>query len=155
MQANQIVETLKTQKGRHVPAMWQRSLKTLKGVIQCVTKITSAYVRAGIDYENLAVVKDGIESGERCEVASLPWGKWEVFPFIISHTPKGAQSPVEYVRLYPASFANLKPTVEYFIEGIPATSDEAKTLCLASEFRDDEREVLCFTIRADNILAIG
>jgi hypothetical protein len=115
MNAKQIVENLQNHKGQHVQACWTRPMKTRKDVPMSIVKRTCAYVRAGIDYANLRTVKEGVESGERAEVQGLKWGQWSEFPFIIAH--KG----VDYVRLYPAVFANLKPTVEYSIDGKPAT----------------------------------
>ncbi len=155
MNANEIVNALKGKSGRHVPAVWEKKMKTLKGVTLPITKKTTAYVRAGIDYANLSTVKEGVESGERGDVQGLPWGEWELFPFIIRHTPKGASVSFQYVRLYPAVFDNLKTTVQYFIDGHPAKLEQVKPLCLASEFRDEEKEITCFTLRAENILSIG
>lgn len=155
MQTHTIVSTLQNHKGQHVRATWKRQLKTLKGVVHTVEKQTSAWVRAGIDYANLSKVKEGIETGERGEVQPLKFGFWVQFPFIIRHTPKGSESPVDYVRLYPATFANLKtPAVEYFIDGKPATAEDVRPLCLASEFREREDELLCFTLKAESVLSI-
>lgn len=151
MNATQIVEALKSRKGQHVRATWQRTLKTLKDVPMVVTKRTSVWVRAGINYANLTSVREGIESGEREEVQPLKWGTWAQFPFIITH--KGN----DYVRLYPAVFENLKTQtrVEFFVDGLPASRESAQALCLASEFRDREDELTCFTLKAENILEIG
>lgn len=149
MKAQDIVNALKTRKGQHVTATWTRNLKTRADVAVVVTKQTTAHVRAGIDYANLASVKRDVESGERGEVQSLPWGEWTQFPFIISH--KGQ----DYVRLYPATFANLKPVVEYRIGGKLASVEEVKPLCLASEFRESGEAPACFTLKADSILSVG
>jgi hypothetical protein len=149
MNAKQIVENLQNHKGQHVQACWTRPMKTRKDVPMSIVKRTCAYVRAGIDYANLRTVKEGVESGERNEVQGLKWGAWSEFPFIIAH--KG----VDYVRLYPAVFANLKPTVEYSIDGKPATRAEIEPYCLASEFRERDEETPCFTLKADSIVSIG
>ncbi len=148
--ARAIVSALKEHKGQHQKITWCRSMKTLKtaGEIS-VTKRTSAYVRAGIDYANLKTVQTGIETGERGEVQALPWGEWSEFPFIISHKGK------DYLRLYPASFDNLRPSVEYAINGIPATKEDCQPLCLASEFRDSEDRPECFTIKVESLVSIG
>lgn len=149
--AAQIVSALKENKGAHTPIVWERAMKTRADIAFTVTKRTCAYVRAGIDYANLSSVKEGIESGERGEVQALPWGEWSEFPFIISH--KGRN----YVRLYPATFANLaaKTTSEYVADGVVITEDDAKRYCLASEFRKRDEPVTCFTIKAADILSIG
>lgn len=157
MNANEIVEQLKNHKGQHVPACWQTTLKTRANVNVVVTKRTTCFVRAGIDYANLKSVKEGIENGERGEVQPLPWGEWEEFPFIIRHTPKGATEVKRYVRLYPAVFENLKAKmeVEYTIDGVPATKEQCVPLCLASAFPEREEPAKCFNPSADAFLSIG
>ena len=50
-------------------------------------KRTVATIRTGVDFANLEVNADR-------ETGSLPWGEWQVFPYLIAH--KGG----EYARLY-------------------------------------------------------
>lgn len=148
--ARAIVSALKNHKGQHVRAIWKRKLKTLKSAGNLtIEKKTIAYVRAGINFANLATVQTGIANGERGEVQSLPWGEWVESPFIIRH--KGN----EYLRLYPASFDNLKPRVEYTLNGVPCDAETVKPFCLASEFRDSEEKIECFTIKAESLVAIA
>lgn len=151
MNAQAIVETVRRHKGQHVLATWQRVAKTLKDCPMLIVKRTRAWVRAGIDYSNLTQVKEGVASGERGEVEGLKWGEWIQFPFIIKH--KG----LEYVRLYPATFANLAtPEVEWSMDGKPATYEQVEPYLLASEKRKpDEAKPLCFTLKADDVIAIA
>jgi hypothetical protein len=155
MEASAIVERLKGHKGQHVPIQWERTLKTLKGVEDVITKRTFAYVRAGIDYANLASVREGIESGEREEVQPLPASDvWVEFPFILRNTKTGEDK----VRLYPATFTNLaeRRRVEYFINGQPATFEQVRPLCRASEFPTSRGgdAPACFTIKAKDVLGV-
>jgi hypothetical protein len=148
--AKAIVSALKEWKGTNLPARWRRTMKTRAAYKDfIVTKETEAHIRAGIDFSNLATVKAGIDNGERGEVQSLPWGEWAEFPFIISHKGK------EYLRLYPASFDNLKPRVEYQINGKPASREEVQAICLASEFSANDEKPDCFTIKAESLVSIG
>lgn len=151
MNATDIVNRLKGHKGQHVLVTWTRPAKVRKdadGVV--VTKRTSAYVRAGIAYSNLSSVKDAVASGEREESKGLPWGAWSAWPFIIAH--KGR----EYLRLYPAVFDNLRPKVEWTIDGRPATWSEVEPLVLASEKpKETDEKPECFTVGADSIVAVG
>lgn len=150
MNANQIVQILQSRKGQNLRAVWRRPMKTRKGVDVLLEKETSVLVRGGIDYANLGAVQSGIATGERGEVEPLPWGEWTAFPFIIAH--KG----VDYVRLYPSSFANNRPVVRYFAGGTPTNDIESlKALCLASEFSSDDSAPSCFTLKAENIISIG
>lgn len=151
MKASEIIESIESRRGRHVKVTWQRPAKTLKGAESLViSKRTCAWIRSGIDYANLAEVKAGIAAGERGEVQPLPWGEWIRFPFIIGH--KGQ----EYVRLYPASFDNLRPEVEWSINGRPSTYEKVEQYLLSSEKRKDEDEQpLCFTVKAESVIDIA
>lgn len=149
MNAQDIVSLLKGHKGQHIRAVWQRPLKTRKGINSLVLKRVCYHVRAGIDYANLATVKDAIANGERGQVQPLPWGEWVSFPFIIGH--KGAH----YVRLYPASFDNLTPSVEYTLDGKFVDRTDVEPLCLASEFRREDDNPPCFTLRAETLISLG
>jgi hypothetical protein len=142
MNAQSIVSQVKARKGQHVLAVWERAAKTFKDCPMAIMKRTTAYIRAGIEYANLAV-NEGVETGE------LPWGEWSEYPFIITHKGK------EYVRLYPASFANLVPSVAWTIDGKPATLEQVKPYLLASELREKDEPVKCFTLKAEDVLAIA
>ncbi len=150
MNALQIAEALMDKKGRHVRATWSRACKTFKGCPYVIAKRTSVFVRTGINYEHLSTVQNGIEKGERGEVQALPWGNWRegCFPYIIDH------NGTEYIRLYPATFDNLRPSVEYTKDGLPTTFDEIKEWLLASEYPKDERAE-CFTVKAESIIEIA
>ena len=160
MKALQVVQAVNGKKGQHVLAVWSREAKTVKGCAFSIVKRTAAWVRSGISYANLTSVKEGIQSGTREAVASLPWGQWrEGFAnYIIDHTPKGSTVPVEYVRLYPATFANLakETRVEWMMDGVVATYAEVEPYLLASEKKkDDDKPVECFTLRAESIIEIA
>lgn len=152
MNAKHIVNSLKALKGQHVSITWKRQLKTLKRCTVIVEKETRAFVRTGIDYANLASVKEGIEAGEREDVQPLPdWCEWVEFPFILRHKENGT----EYVRLYPSTFANLRPSTRYFVNGKEANVDEVHRLCLASEFRERDEAPACFMVKAESISEIN
>lgn len=78
-----------------------------KGTV--LAKRVRMVARAGIDFANLASVREGIANGERGEVQPLAWGEWDRFPYTIAH--KGER----YVRLYPV--AGSVPTVAYTVNG--------------------------------------
>lgn len=152
MKAENMVEILKNKKGQHVAVTWSRQAKTRKGVEMVIAKRTTAHVRSGIDFANLATVKSGIESGERGEVQAI-WkgaGEWAQFPFIIRHKVTGAT----YLRLYPSAFANLVPSVEWTMNGKPCTKADCEPHLLASELRDNEDAPECFTVKAESVIEI-
>jgi hypothetical protein len=150
MNANEIIEQIESRKGRHVLVTWQRVAKSFKGCSLLIVKRTSAWVRSGIEYGNLGVVKEAIALDLRGPVEPLPWGEWVKYPFIIGH--KG----MEYVRLYSASFDNLVPQVEWSINGRPSTYESVEQYLLSSERRKGEDDKpLCFTVKAESVIAIA
>jgi hypothetical protein len=154
MKAIEIVTALQGKKGQHVQAVWARKMKTRGEFSVSIVKRTEAWVRTGIKFANLKSVAEGIEQGTRAEVGKLPFGTWRkgFENLIIDHTPKGQTESVEYVRLYPATFDNLKtPKVEYFMDGVPATWEQIEPYLLAR----DNREVETFTLRAENVIEIA
>ena len=145
MNAQDIVNQLRNHKGQNQKLTWTRPAHTRKAFEGMITKTTTAIVRAGIDYANLASIKQGIESGERDEVGPLPWGEWIEFPFTIGH--KGN----EYVRLYPSSFAGMPKTTTWAMNGKPVSFADVAPYLLASELpKDDDDKPACFCLNCSN-----
>ncbi len=155
MKIEEIIGAIKPRKGANLSVVFDKTLKTRKGVSEKVTKVTRIIVRGGCEYDNLAVVQEGRESGELpAENAGLPWGEWAEFPLWITH--KGT----DYVRVYPASGVNIatgepfKPEVTFYVDGVETPKAQVQALCLASEFPKRDSEPLCFTVKADNVREI-
>ncbi len=149
--AKEIITQLLSRKGQNTKISWKSKIKpAAKFKTVSIEKVVTAVVRSGIDFQNLSSVKSEIESGERTEVNSLPWGKWEQFPYIISHNDK------KYVRLYPASSANQIPKTRYFVDGKEVTKSKVLQYLTAGKVKEltEAREVKCFTVTEDNILSI-
>lgn len=152
MNAKNIIESLQNRRGQHVRVSWRKQLETRKEVTDTVEKETTTFVRSGINFANLASVREGIANGERGEVQPLPtWCEWEQAPFILRHKSNGTQ----YVRLYPSTFNNLKPATRYFLNGVEVSAQDVQPLCLAKEFRDREETPACFMVKAESITTIG
>jgi hypothetical protein len=151
MLSEKIVELLKSKKGQHVYVVWSRPAKTKASCPFAITKRTKALVRSGIDYANLSQVKEAIANNERGEVEPLPWGSWKKFPFVISH------NGLEYLRLYPASFNNVRSSVEWTKDGMPCKKEEIEEWLYASEKRDfdnEDCEKVCFTVKVNSIIEV-
>lgn len=149
MKIADITNLLFTRKGQNLSAIIGKELKTRKGVTDCVEKVTSIVIRAGIDYDNQALVKEGREDGSLpSENAGLPWGQWVNFPFHIEH--KGT----DYVRFYSASGLAFEPKVEYYLNGVLSDKLTIQPLCLASEFPNRQDAPLAMTVKAENVKAI-
>jgi hypothetical protein len=150
MEVSTFIGSVSGVKGANLKALWKRNLKTRKGVQNVVTKITTAVIRTGVDYDNIKTVIEGRQDGTLPEQnAGLPWGEWVQFPYHIQH--KGQ----DYLRMYPASGLDFTPKTTYFIDGNEARREDVETLCLASEFRINEESPTCFTIKADSLMFIG
>lgn len=149
MEIESIKGILKAKKGANLSVVFDRQLKTRKGIAEKVTKVTRIVARGGVDYDNLSVVKEKRENGELpSENAGLPWGEWVEFPLHIRH------KDVDYARFYPASGIGFKPQVTYYLDGVEVSKEQVQTLCLASEFPKRDEEPLCFTIKAHNVAMI-
>jgi hypothetical protein len=139
---------LSAPKGTFQAVSWRSNVKPAamhKAVL--LEKITRAVVKAGIDYANLASVKQGIANGERGEVESLPWGEWKQFPYVITHKGK------DYVRLYPAAQSN-QVSVTYKANGQEISKESFLSYLTPSDqakATSGERPA-CFTVTADNLI---
>ncbi len=131
-----------TLKGQFVGLLWDRPLKTRKGIASLITKEVRCVARIGVQYDNMNAVKEAREGGALPPVnAGLPWGKWARYPTLIKHKGK------LYVRIYPKRPAK----VLYRINGQLARREEIEGLCLASEFADNDSPVSCITLTASNL----
>jgi hypothetical protein len=145
-----ITSILSNNKGSNLRVVWNRPLKTRKGVDSKIEKITKIVARGGIDYDNIGIVQEKRENGELpSENAGLPWGQWANFPYHIEH--KGT----DYARFYPASGINFTPQVQYLLDGVETDKATIQPLCLASEFPVEKETPLCFTVKAENVISVG
>ncbi len=138
-----------SRKGQFAGFLWNRPMKTRKGISSLVTKEVRCVARVGIDYDKQAKVLEGRANGELPEVNNgLPWGQWKQFPYLIEHTNKTGEENL-YLRIYPLS--NSKPKVIYRINGQIARKEEIEGLCLASEFKEDNGDRTCITLNVNNL----
>lgn len=145
--AKSLIAAIEKCAGRFIRASFQSTVKPAaahKGKI--LIKSTVGVFRSGIDYANLASVKDGIESGVRGEVEPLPWGQWALFPWIITHN--GA----EYVRLYPVP--GQVPQVAYSINSEPCDKATFQA-CLTPSQCAEKDAPACITKKLAEIDLLG
>lgn len=111
-----------------------------------LSKITEGAFRSGIDYANLKQVKEGIASGDRGEVESLPWGEWLQFPWVIGH------KDTEYLRLYPVE--GQKMNVIYIVDGQTVDKEQFQEHLTASQ-KFDGPPPACITKKISEIDFLG
>lgn len=137
---------MKKQKGSFGAVIYRKNLKTPKAITDIVEKITVANCRFGIDYENMKSTKEGRADGSKpSENAGLPWGQWKQYPYVIEHNGN------DYLRCYLNSNGI---NSRYFINGQEATREQAKAICLKSEFRDIDTAVDTITIKMENVIDV-
>ena len=131
--------------GTYGRMVWEKELpvrKTFPGIT--VSKRSTATVRTGINYNNLASVNLKRTTGELPSTPqSLPWGEWAIYPHFIQHKGKS------YLRVN--LDGNNKIHTEYFINGSPATKAQAQVYCTKAAFPENEKTPDILTISIDNI----
>ena len=133
--------------GTWVAILWEKELKTRKGIESVVVKKTEATLRMGVTYDNKASVIEKRETGELPkENQGLPYGTWYRFPYLIEH--KGN------LQLRVTTSQNTKYNTKYYIDGIEATKDEVRELVLKSEIESNGERPEVFNIKIENVVAI-
>lgn len=118
------------QKGSIHTLTYTKPLKTRKGVVDSITKVTTMQCRFGVRYDNMASVKEDRASGilpveNQGLAASLRW----VDGNIIENTKTGN------LMLRVAHANGNKTVTQYFKNGIQVEKMDVEGLCLASEFK--------------------
>jgi len=153
------LDDLFSKKGQYISAIFQTEKKgSAQHKAVRLEKRTSGTFRAGLSFENLASVKEGIEAGERSEVGSLPFGRWEKFPYTILHTPAKTTQEIRYVRLYPSLNATHRVSVQYLANGVEVSKEQFASYLTPSERKEmlePAKQVECFTIKHGNLLQLG
>lgn len=131
--------------GQICSVTWQRDCKVLKACPHKIEKRVSAILRAGLNYDNQAIVKEKREIGELpSENVGLLWGAWFVFPYVIAH--KGEN----YLRFFP--FPNGRIERTFLLDGKEVPFETVENYLLASE--KTEKTGYCFNVRESSILSI-
>ena len=146
-EVSSVLETLMTRKGQIATLTTSRPMKVRKNELPII-KTSTFQCRVGVDYDNIKVVQEKRDSGELPkENAGLPWGQWEVFPYVIEH--KGER----YFRCTTVR-NNFIPKTVYTRDGVEIGVEEAQRAALASEFRDGEASDV-FNIKISSIVAMA
>ena len=141
------LEHLLSRKGQIVTVKTQRPLKVRKGQPEA-TKTSEFQCRVGVNYDNIATVKEGRANGELpAQNAGLPWGEWAVFPYVIAHKDQ------LYVRCTMLDNAFRRSPVFALADGTVLTKAEAQAMSLASEFKEGDNSTV-FNIKLSSILEV-
>lgn len=143
------VRALLNMTGQFLTVNYGKECKMRKGCVQ-VHKFSKMTLRAGIEYDNIAAVMDKRESGELPkENAGLSWGAYVpgLYPYIIEH--KGAL----YFRFF--TVPNTKSVSTFVRDGVEISREDARMVCLASEFREDDTTLETITLKVEGILEIN
>ena len=149
MQIEQVKEAIEsTPKGANIIIEWNRDAKTRKGVTEQITKQVRMVGRIGIEYDNIGVVQEKRATGELpTENQGLPWGEFEVYPYLIAHKDK------KYVRLYKGTSDKIQPKVAWFKDGVAVGIEEISPLLLKSELTSSKGD--CFVVNAEDVTRLN
>lgn len=143
---NAMLDKLMSLKGQIATITTTRPMKTRKGVAP-ITKTSKFQCRVGVNYDNIARVQDKRANGELpAENAGLPWGHWVEFPYVIEH--KGEL----YFRCT-ALKNQFRPQTQFTQFNDPISAEQAKSMCLASEFKSSDAEV--FNVKLSSIIDVA
>jgi deoxyribodipyrimidine photolyase-like uncharacterized protein len=141
----EIIEGYK--KGTYINLKTQRLAKTKKGFTgELVKETLYKNARLGIIYDNISqTVKKRSEGELPQENQGLPWGEWELFPYIITH--KGQR----YLRAYVDK--ELIETIWWF-NGIIVKKHEIEEFLLSSEINNKPitDKYLTLVLKEDSII---
>jgi len=141
-----MIENIIMKNGQIATITTKRAMKVKKGQ-PMVEKESTFQCRLGINYDNLSSVIVKRESGELPEEnQGLRYGKWFKFPFLIEFRDE--------LQLRCNSFKSSVPKETiYRVNGVEIDADEAKSYCLASEFRNTIGDV--FNIKLSSIVRLA
>lgn len=142
-----MLEFLMSRKGQIVTVKTERPVKMKKGQ-PIVIKTSEFQCRVGVNYDNVAVVKEARENGDLpAENAGLPWGEWIEFPYTIGH--KGET----YIRCTMANSKFRREPVFTLIDGTVIEKAKVKLGALASEFKEGAEKIV-FNIKLSSLLDV-
>lgn len=119
-----------------------------------VVKVVKAVVRFGVDYGEMASVKQKaaqkVALGLAAPTKTLPWGTWKT-RFLIEN--KGQL----YVRLTcPKNNFSLKPVVlGYYVNGQEVSKEEAIAITRPSDWTQKDDDLDVYTKKIEDIVSIG
>lgn len=143
------IRALFSVRGQIISLQIGRPAKVRKGQDQ-VFKFSKILVRCGIDYSNQKdVIQKRLDGTLPAEPQPRSWGEWVVFPYLAFHADSW------YFRFSTFKTDDHKKDVQWVRNGVVITEEEAKLVCLASEFPKEERDLDCFDLKCDHILAIN
>jgi hypothetical protein len=131
-------KAIAAQCGANYKAKWKRQLKTKSGVTDIIEKQTTATIRIGVKYDNMASVQAKRQSGE------LPRQNQGLkgFTWILDgYTVRSVSTGKQYLRLTSDSFSHV-PQVQFYRNGKPVSFESVKTDIYAKDYPKDERPVV-------------
>lgn len=145
------VASLLALRGQIVNLTTNRQVKYLKTVTVAPTfKVSTFQCRAGVNYDNIAAVKEDRASGELpAENAGLNGVEWVAFP----HLLRGIKSGKYQFRCTRLNGGN-RTAVAFIRDGKEISREEAMAGTLASESREGEQPEV-FNVCVDNITHIN
>ena len=147
MNKDQMLALLMTRKGQIVTVKTERPVKMKKNQ-PAYTKTSEFQCRVGVNYDNIAVVKEGRADGTLpAENAGLPYGEWLEFPYTIAH--KGDI----HIRCTMLK-NNFRKSAVFMLDGVVVDKEVVQAGALASEFKESTGDNAVFNIKLSNLLEV-
>lgn len=147
MTQEQMLALLMTRKGQIVTVKTTRPVKMKKGQ-EAVNKTSEFQCRVGVNYDNIAAVKEGRADGTLPkENAGLSWGEWLEFPYTIGH--KGET----YVRCTMLNNGYRRAPVFTLADGTVVDKATVQAGALASEFKEGDDSAV-FNIKLSSLIEV-
>jgi len=146
-----VLATVLPLKGQFVAIEWEREAKTLKrSNPPAILKRTKAVVRFGVNYDNIARVKEGREDGTLpAENPGMSWGTWVegCVNYLKEHNGK------YYLRCTIIHNDACKPKVAWTANGEAVEKDSILDFLASSEKQEHTGEV--FDLCLNNLLTLN
>lgn len=146
------IQHLLSYKGQCALITYGRECKMRAGK-EMIYKVSEMIVRMGINYDNIAAVKDKRESGELPkENAGLLFGNYVagLWPYIVEYEDN------LYVRVFTVpNNPTVIRKVSYIRNDVEITKEEAQKDCLASEFADRGTSLETLLLKLNGILSVN
>lgn len=107
-----------------------------------LTKIVTGHYDVGREY--VTKDADGNPKGSD-DSRSLPWGEWDVYPYIIRHNNK------EYLRLLPPIDDDNTASASYFVDGELVSKEEFQQFLTPGDVKKMSKPSDCFSVTIDKL----
>ena len=144
MLLNELIKKLSSiKKGAYTKAQWQ-STKVINGIL--LEKVSSGVVKVGIKYANIKKEKD---------TTTRQFNGHYIVDNVIIESQDKKGNTTRNVRLYPSKCKNHHTRVVYYYGGVEYSKQELIEMGVLETPKTRTSEMLCFTVKLENLISLG